>query len=167
MRKILTVSILAVFVLSLFSFDAEARKRRKPRKKKAPVINEKKLFERIGGEKRMSEIVQEWIRINLEDRRVSGSLAGVAAKAEALSSLRKSLNEQLCEIADGPCRYKGSEFRKSHGGIKIDETQFLVLGENLFQSMERFQIPEREKNEMMSRLGEIRSEFIHDAPAEG
>jgi hemoglobin len=167
MRKFLTVPILAVLVFSLFPFDAEANKRRKPRKKKAPVINEKKLFERIGGEKRMSEIVQEWVRISLEDPRVSAALAGVAAKPEILSGLRKSLNEQLCEIADGPCRYKGPEFKKGHGGIRIDETQFLVLGENLFLSMERFRTPEREKNEMMGRLGEIRSEFIHDAPAEG
>jgi hemoglobin len=165
MRKFLIISLLLSFISSTFPLDAEARKKRRkpPRKKRAPIINEKKLYERIGGEKRMSEIVQEWIRLNLEDPRVASSFAVVKAKPENLARLHKGWNEQMCEISDGPCKYNGPDLQSAYGGIKIDETQFLILGENLFQSMEKFNISEREKNEMMGRLGELRAEMV-EAP---
>lgn len=149
-----------VIVLTTFYDDAEARRRRRPKKKRAKIINEKKLFERIGGTKAVGEIVDEWVRLNLADSRLSASFKETTSSPDRLKKFRMSLNDQLCELADGPCRYRGADMKKAHAGMKISEAQFLAFAENLFRSMRKFNISEREKNEMLGRVGELKSEML-------
>jgi hemoglobin len=149
-----------ILVISSFSFEAEARRRRRhSKKKKAPVINEKVLYERMGGTKAMNEIIDEWMRLNLADARIASYFAKTTAQPERLQRLRRNLNDQLCELADGPCQYKGGDMKKAHAGMNLSEDQFVPFAENLFRSMQKFGVAEREKNEMLGRLGALRAEF--------
>lgn len=168
MRKLLILSILTVFALSSVSFDAEAKKRRRnKRAKRGPIINEPKLYERIGGVKSVSEIVDEWVRANLADPRVAALFEKVSAKPDRLQSMRRAMNDQLCEIADGPCKYRGQEMDKAHSGLGISDDHFLYVADNLHRTMTKLNIPEREKNEMMGRIGEYRAEIVESEIAAG
>ena len=150
---------------SLFSESAEARRRRRHRRpKRAKIINEKKLYERIGGINAINEIVDEWIRINLADQRVASSFVNVTAKPERLGRMRRHLGDQLCEIADGPCQYKGSEMKKAHAAMNIGDDQYLIVSDNLVRALQLKNIAEREKNELLARIGELRVDIV--APSE-
>lgn len=175
-----------ILVMTAFSNDAEARRRRR-KSKKAPIINEKKLYERIGGAKGLAVIVDDWVRMSLADPRVGGVLKPLTAP-EQLPKFRSSLNDQLCELADGPCQYKGPDLSKDAGAsankagkaanagnagnvygknqanMQITEEQFLVFADNLFQSMQKSNIAEREKNEMLGRIGEFKVDLIRRDP---
>ena len=162
-KKWISALLLVVVTLTSFSNDAEARRRRRraPRTKRAPIINEKKLYERIGGPKRMGEIVDEWMRLNLSDSRVSPAFVVFTAKPALLARERRNLSDQLCEISDGPCTVKESTKKGEDGdSLRMDDSQFLVFGDNLFRSMQKFSIPEREKNELLGRLGETKADFV-------
>jgi hemoglobin len=108
----------------------------------------------------MEEIVDEWMRLNLADPRIASYFAKTTAKPERLQKLRRNLNEQMCELADGPCQYKGGDMKKVHDGMNLGEDQFVPFAENLFKSMQKHGVAEREKNEMLGRLGLVRSEIV-------
>lgn len=159
------VFLLAVAVLlTSLSNDAEARRRKRHRKKsrskRAAVINEKKLFERIGGTKVLNDVVDEWLRLSLADGRVSALFAVTTAKPESLAKWRRNLNEQLCDLSDGPCQYKGPDWYLVADGKPMQEDQSLAFAEDLFKSLQKFNVPEREKNELLGRLGALRSEGV-------
>ena len=170
-KKIAALVLLMVFVVSSFSGEAEARRRRhhrKSRSKRAPIVNEKKLFERIGGTKRLSEIVDEWMRLNLADGRVAPVFAPFTSKPDRLTRERRNLNEQICDLADGPCQAQAEAARKSAEAdlLILNESQFLIFGDNLLKSMVKYQVPEREKNEMLGRLGQAKADFVEDSKAD-
>ncbi len=158
MRRIVLLLTLIAFTMTSFLDDADARRRRRrSRTKRAPIINEKKLYERIGGPKRMGEIVDEWVRLNLADARIAPAFAIFTAKPDKLTRERRGLTDHLCELADGPCKTKDAE------ELKLNEMQFLVFGDNLFKSMQKHEVPEREKNELLARLGETKGDFVESA----
>lgn len=151
-RKAFLLICALSLVLVAFEDDAEARKKRRrkrPRTKRRAVINEPTLYDRIGGNKVIGTLVDEWVRAALADGRLSGAwtTAGAAPKPETVTSLRKNLNAQLCELAEGPCKAGKNEISK------LDDEKFVVLADHLVQVMDKSGIREREKNEMLGRLG--------------
>lgn len=169
-KKWISVLLLVAVTLTSFSNDAEARRRRRraARTKRAPIINEKKLYERIGGPKRLGEIVDEWMRLNLADSRVSPAFVVFTVKPALLARERRNLNDHLCELSDGPCTVKEATKKGEDGdSLRMDESQFLVFGDNLFRSMQKFSIPEREKNELLGRLGETKADFVAGGKTSG
>jgi len=163
-RFFILLLTLCVLTVSLSPDEAEARRRRRHhrRARRLKIINEKKLYERIGGAKAMSAIVDEWTRTNLADSRVAAGFSSLTSKPEKLGHMRRSLSEQLCELADGPCQYKGPEMKKVHRAFQISEDQFLIVSDNLMQSLVKLSIPEREKNELLARLGDLRLEIVQE-----
>ena len=158
MRRILLSLMAIVLLITSYSDEADARRRRRSRKKRAPIINEKKLYERIGGAKGVSDIVDEWMRRSLADQKVAPFFQQTTSNPERLAKFRRSLNEQLCELADGPCQYKGPEVKKLQSELATNEESYLLFTDHLFQSMQKQNLPEREKNEMLGRVGELRSD---------
>ncbi|MEK7357741.1 MAG: hypothetical protein AAB250_14915 [Bdellovibrionota bacterium] len=156
-KALLVVCALSIFFA--FEDDADARKKRRRRSrgrvKRRAVINEPNLYERIGGSKSVALLVDEWVRSALADGRLSGTWGDVTAKPATVVSLRKNLNAQLCELADGPCKTGKNEV------APIADEKFVVFADLLAQAMDKNDIREREKNEMLGRLG-----AAHDAEGE-
>lgn len=152
-RKLLKKAVLFLCALSIlvtFEDDAEARRRRRrhrSRTKRRAVINEPTLYERIGGSKVVTQLVDEWVRSALADGRLSGSWGNVTAKPDSVNSLRKNLNSQLCELADGPCKTGKNE------ASALPDEKFVIFADHLVQVMDKNRVREREKNEMLGRLG--------------
>lgn len=160
MRQFFSLMIVFTMICTMFSSDAEARRRRRRRAPRAKIINEKKLYERLGGAKGVSSVVDEWLRLNLADQRVSGFFSTYTAKPERLGKLRHRLNDQICEIADGPCVDKSSDTQHVRDVVGINDDQFLVLSDNLVHSLEKYDVAEREKNELLSRLGDLQPDIL-------
>lgn len=158
MRRFFTWFVLICLLLTAVSQEADARRRRRRRAKRPAIINEKKLYERVGGAKTVSQIVDEWMRLNLADQRIATVFAELTTHPDRLAKFRRGLNDQICEIADGPCQYKGDDLKKAHASPSFGEDQFLIYSDNLFKSLQKHNVPEREKNELLARLNELRSD---------
>ena len=156
--------LLITFTVTLTnSAEAKRHRRRHRSRVKRAVINEPVLFERMGGSKVVSQLVDEWLRSSLADGRLSGSFGDVQAKPELLVGMRKRLNAQLCELADGPCSLKAEAkleskaLKKSPDLMALDDDHFVIFADHLAQTMDQNKVREREKNEMLGRIGEARS----------
>jgi len=160
MRRFTLWILLICLIVTAFADESEARRRRRTRKR-AKIINEKKLYERIGGNKVVSNIVDEWMRINLGDNRISFYFKNLTAEPEKLARFRRQLANQICVLGDGPCKAEnGGALHKTHTDLLANEDHFLIFADNLFRSMQKYNIAEREKNELLARLGEYRGESL-------
>jgi hypothetical protein len=166
----LSLLLVIVFFVGSFTQDAEARRknrrrRHRSRTKRQAIINEPKLYERIGGSKAVAELVDEWLRQNIADARVSPQLGAGVQKPEQLAKWRKSWNEEICELAEGPC-VKSMKPKKQGDPVRdllvLDDAPFLAASENLLKSMQKRNLRERDKNELMGRLGGIHADATED-----
>jgi hypothetical protein len=170
-KKTLRQNILrstALFVAFVFVFatasSSEARKRHRRhhrRAKKRAVINEPDLYQRIGGSKVVSELVDEWVKSAQGDGRLSGAFGGENPKPAALAKMRKDLVTEVCELSDGPCKMPDS--KKLPETFALPTEKFVVFADYLVRSMDKLKIREREKNELLGRIGEVRVDGPADA----
>lgn len=165
-RVFITALCLACVAASLMNQEAFARKRHRRHKEKRTVINEPKLWARLGGAKVASDITDEWLRLNLADSRLADSFGKSNGQASQIKLWRKILNEELCEIADGPCApgNEASAPQATLNSLGNDEPKFLAFAENLQTSLQKLKIHEREKNEILGGLGDTRGDDT--APAD-
>lgn len=159
----LTVFALVMsFVATAFVDSAEARKRRR-RAKQPKVINEKTLFERMGGRDAITKTVDDWIRLALADATVSLALKGVAEKPAELAKSRKLLADEICELADGPCTTNDSEWVQMRTRAGMDEVTAVAFASLLSEALMSRGVGERERNEVLGRLGTVEPLAVSEA----
>lgn len=162
--RFLTFAIVFSIISSAFLDDADARRRRRRRSKKQPkVINEKKLFERMGGRDAISKTVDEWIRLALADAVISVQLKDLAAKPVDLAKTRKLLADEICELADGPCSTNDSEWVRVRTRYKMDEVNTVAFASLLSEALLNRGVGERERNEVLGRLGSVEPLAVSEA----
>jgi hypothetical protein len=153
----MTALFLAVVFILTTSSSSEARRKRhrRHRAKKRAVINEPDLYQRMGGSKVVGELVDDWVKSAVEDGRLSGAFGKDAVpKPTALTKIKKDLTTEVCELSDGPC--KVSDSKKLPDTFSLPEEKFVVFADHLVRSMDKLKIREREKNELLGRIGEVR-----------
>jgi len=137
--------------------DAEARRRKRRRRAKQPkVINEKKLYERMGGEKALTALIEDWFRTALQHPEFGLALAPRAQNPAQFAKLRSQFKQELCEIADGPCPEPAeSPFEKLSIELRFSEPQQVAFVDLLSQAILQSGVGERERNELLGRLSNV------------
>ncbi len=113
------------------------------------------LYEQLGAQPGVAAIVDRMLDIVLADPRIKESFDGTP-----LERLRRTLNEQFCEISGGPCVYTGDPMKEVHQGLGITEAGFNALAEDLQSAMEALSVPSRAQNRLMARLAPFSREII-------
>lgn len=151
-----TALLMAVIVLVSIADNAEARRRRRRhrRAKKRAVINEPDLYQRMGGNKVVTDLVNAWVTAAMADGRLSSAFGGENPKPAAIAKIKKDLVTEVCELSDGPC--KQADPKKLPESFGLPDEKFVVLADHLVHSMDALKIREREKNELLGRIGEVR-----------
>jgi hypothetical protein len=152
-RKIAAFALIFTFVLSAFDADAK-RRRRRSRSRRLPIINEKKLYERLGGTQDLKKITEEWLLKAIADTKISGFDA-LRKDPQSQARFRSWLIDETCELSDGGCEVQ--ELKPSERVVwqKISSTDFLSFSDHLVAVLEQRKKGEREKNELLSRWGHI------------
>ncbi len=89
------------------------------------------------------------------DDRINGFFAHVDA-----AKLRMKLLDQICAASGGPCTYTGRDMATTYKGLGITDDHFNVLVEDPIAVLEQFNVPEREKNELLSALGPRKGDIV-------
>ena len=70
------------------------------------------------------------------------------------------LVDQVCEAAGGPCTYAGRGMRETHDGMAVTDREFGALVEDLVATLNEFDVPEAEQQELLGVLGPMRDEIV-------
>jgi hemoglobin len=116
---------------------------------------ERSLYERLGGKDAISGVVDDFVANVAADARINARFT----KTD-IAHLKLMLVDQICEATGGPCTYTGKSMREAHKGMNITETEFSALVEDLTQSLDKFNVPEREKTELLTALGGMKGDIV-------
>src|SRR5262245_20638210 len=89
----------------------------------------KTLWERLGGERGVTRIVDEWVEAGLADPRVNFSRGGrYRMTPEAVARVKQGLVALTSAVGGGPqAKYSGPSMRKVHEGMNITDEEFDAL----------------------------------------
>jgi len=121
---------------------------------------EKTLYDRLGGEKAITAVVDEFVGRVAADTRINSFFAAAAADPQRLASFKMKLVDQICQASGGPCKYMGKDMKTAHMGMGITGPQFDALVSDLVGALDKFKVGEKEKGELLVTLGLMKAEIV-------
>jgi len=58
------------------------------------------------------------------------------------------------------CEYKGRSMKESHAGLDISEADFNYVVDDLVKTLDKFKVPEKEKNDLLAILGPMQPDIV-------
>lgn len=113
------------------------------------------LYERLGGQTAIVAVVDDFVGNVAADPGINGFFA----KTD-IARLKRLLVEQICAASGGPCTYTGRDMKTAHAGMGVQETHFGALVNDLVKTLDKFKVPEKEKNELLAVLGPMKSDIV-------
>jgi hemoglobin len=113
------------------------------------------LYDRLGGKPAIEAVVGQFLQNVVADDRINGFFANVDA-----ADLQMKLVDQICEASGGPCAYTGRDMATTHKGLGITDDHFNALVEDLIAALDKFNVPEREKSELLGALGPMKGDIV-------
>jgi hemoglobin len=121
------------------------------------------LYERLGGLDAITAVVDSFVARCAGDERINEKFA-----RSDVPRLKKMLVDQVCEATGGPCTYTGRGMRETHDGMGVTAGEFDALVEDLVATLDEFDVPKAEQDELLALLGPMRDEIVEiESPETG
>ena len=158
MRKTLvSIAIAASFALGCFNSGLASGL---VESKSGAVPAEKSLYDRLGGKKAISAVVDQFVANVAADDRINKFFAQTASDKARLDAFKKKLVDQICQASGGPCKYTGKDMKTAHQGMGITEADFNALVEDLVKALDKFKVGETEKSQLLGALGPMKPDIV-------
>jgi hemoglobin len=128
--------------------------------KEGKSSKKKSLYSRLGGKKAITAVVDEFINVVGGDNRINKFFADTVKDPARLQALKDNLVAQICSATGGSCKYKGKDMVTAHKGMGITDADFTALVEDLIKALDKFSVPEAEKNELLGILGSLKGDIV-------
>jgi hemoglobin len=143
--------------------------------KAAQVEGKLALFERLGGEAGVSNIVADFMPRVLQDPRVNWQRKGVERGGFSVHSgksvtwsdtdqnvelLKKHLIQFLALATGGPAHYEGKGIKATHAHMHISNPEFDAAIGDLKASLDKLRIPNKEQKELLAIIESTRPQIV-------
>ncbi len=118
------------------------------------------LYTRLGGVDAIAAVTDQFLANVVGDSRINGRFAATVSNEARTTLLRNNLIDQICAGSGGPCQYKGKTMLAAHQGMAITSAEFNALVEDLVASLNQFNVPAKEQNELLAILGPMSSDIV-------
>ena len=117
---------------------------------------EKTLFERLGGQPAITAVVSQFVDYNNADAVIKSRW-----DPENVDELKLYLTELVCNATGGGCIYTGQHLDVAHAGLSVTEDEFNRVAANLIKALDKFNVPAKEKGELMTIIGSLKDQVIN------
>jgi hemoglobin len=122
---------------------------------KPMMAKDQTLYQRLGGKEAITAVVDDFVARVAADNRINSFFA-----TTDVPRFKRLLAEQICQATGGPCTYTGRDMKTAHQGMGVTDADFNALVEDLVATLDKFQVPAQEKNELLALLGPMRSDIV-------
>ncbi len=119
---------------------------------------EKSLYERLGGYEAISAVVNDFAGKLLTDPQVGSFFKGMGTDTRK-SFIQKNIN-LVCNVTGGPCKIISRPAKTVHAGLGITEADFNVVVNHLVNTLDKFKVPAKEKQELLSIIGTLKPDIV-------
>lgn len=116
------------------------------------------LWDRLGGEEVVVQIVDEFFTTASADPKVNMDRSGKHPVDP--KKFKKLLVEQISSITGGPYQYTGKQMKDAHKGMKITEAEFNATADHLKKALEKFQVASADVNAVMQEFGKLKKDIV-------
>jgi hemoglobin len=124
------------------------------------TMKEKSLYDRLGGKKAISAVVDEFVGRVAADNRINAFFSATASDPKRLATFKTKLVDQICQASGGPCTYKGKDMKTAHMGMGVSGADFNALVEDLVGALDKFNVPAHEKDQLLGALGPMKTDIV-------
>jgi len=141
----------------------------------AQATNKLSLYERLGGQAGISNLVADFTRRVMDDPRVNwtrhgvsrGGIAFLGSKSEGvwnptsdnIERLKKHMVEFLILATGGPAEYTGKQIEATHANMHISNPEFDAAVGDLKASLDVLKIPNKEQKELLAIVESTRPQI--------
>jgi len=133
------------------------------------------LFDRLGGQAGVSNLVADFTQRVMDDPRVNWNRQGVTQgglsvhsgksvawnpTTEHVDLLKLHLAEFLALATGGPAQYTGKQIETAHANMHISNPEFDAAIGDLKASLDRLKIPNKEQKELLAIVESTRPEIV-------
>ena len=119
------------------------------------MTTDKSLYDRLGGKSAITAVVDDFVGRVAADSRINGKFA-----TANIARLKSMLVDQICQASGGPCTYTGRDMKSAHAGMGISGNDFDALVGDLVATLNKFNVGDREKNDLLGALGPMKKDIV-------
>jgi len=113
------------------------------------------LYERLGGTEGITKIASDLVDIHLANPRISPRYAG-----SDVTAVKNGAATFFISGTGGPDVYKGQNMFSTHKGMNIDGEEFIAVLDDALEALEKNNVGQREKEEVLFVLYSMKSEIV-------
>lgn len=129
---------------------------KQPKATTAPAPSGPALYDRLGRLDAIKAVVKDFVEEQVaKDPRINARFMNTD-----IPRFEELLAEQICEATGGPCKYTGKNMKEAHVGMAITEADFGALVEDLVKSLNKFDVPKAEQDELIRTLATMHDDIV-------
>jgi len=122
---------------------------------------QKPLYERLGGLKGITVVVDDFINRLVANRTLNKNPAiNAGRKSSPAPYLKYQVSEMVCQVTGGPCKYTGKAMKDSHAHLNISEAEWKVMASEFKKSLDKFKVPAAEQKELFEIVGTTKGDIV-------
>lgn len=118
------------------------------------------LFERLGGRKGISNIVDDTVENHMNNTNVKARFLPLKDKPEQLAIIKNHTIDFFQAGSGGPNNYKGKDMATAHTGMNINPTEYIHVMDDIFKALDKNGIDEDSKKDVLAILWSLKGMII-------
>ncbi len=122
---------------------------------------QKSLYERLGGLKGITVVVDDFINRLVANKTLNKNPAiNAGRKSSPAPYLKYQVSELVCQVTGGPCKYTGKAMKESHAHLNISEKEWGVMAGEFKKSLDKYKVPANEQKELFEIVGKTKADIV-------
>ena len=122
---------------------------------------QKSLYERVGGLKGITVVVDDFVNRLVVDKTLNKNPAIRAGRKSSPDPyLKFQVSQLVCEATAGPCKYTGKGMKESHADMNITEKEWDVMAKLFKKTLDKYKVPAAEQNELFEIVGKLKGDIV-------
>jgi hemoglobin len=119
------------------------------------------LWDRLGGEKAVRVVVDDFVLAAAEDKKVNFLRDGkIKIDAKGIENLKQKLVELISATTGGPLKYTGKSMAEVHKGMMITDAEFDALGGVLVATLKKHKVAQADIDELVKIVETTRKDIV-------
>jgi hemoglobin len=124
----------------------------------SPQQPQASLYQRLGGYDALAAVSDDFLGHLANDPQMGRFFVGLST--DSRNKVRQHVVDFLCVATGGPCKYTGRDMKTAHTGLNITESDWTSMVKYLVGTLDKFKVPEKEKNEVLSALSGLKGDIV-------
>ena len=152
--------LLLVFVITFLSCKTEVKNDLTEVKNEVTVVEEKSIYDKLGGEEGISAAVEAIVAKHLENEDIKHYFIPLTENPEYFKQFKQHVKDFLAAGTGGESKYKGRDMIGAHTGLNISEADFLSGLDDILFVLDANKVDRISRNELLAILYSMKDAVV-------